>query len=100
MHNSDHCGPCSPWAIIASMATSSYRSDGALGNARPMLLAALRDYRPGPGGFADAKAGRLEAAADAHWFVYPEDEEVIEAWKAFYERVAKGPASFEPRKGN
>lgn len=100
MHNSDHCGLCSPWAIIASMARSSYLSDGELGNARPMLIAALHDYRPGLRGFADAKAARLEAAADAHWFVYTEDEEVIEAWKAFYERVAKCPASYEPPKGN
>ncbi len=61
-----------------------------------MLLAMLRDYRPSDGGFADLKAARTEAAADAHWFVYPDDEEVVEAWKEFYGRATKGPGSGGP----
>ena len=72
------------------MATQRRLSEAELGNARPMLLAALRGHRPGGGGSANPKAARLETA-DAHWFVYPQDEEVIEAWKAFYGRVARGP---------
>lgn len=56
-----------------------------------MLLALLRDHRPGGAGFSDPRAARLEAAADAHWLVYPGDREVVEAWKAFYGRVTKGP---------
>ncbi|QIN78665.1 hypothetical protein GBA65_09200 [Rubrobacter marinus] len=64
-----------------------------MGDARPMLLAALRSHRPGGRGFADPRTARLEAAADAHWFVHPDDEEVIEAWKAFYGRVRKGAAT-------
>ena len=60
--------------------------------ARPILLALLRDHRPRGGGFSDAKATMLEATADAHWFVYPNDEEVVEAWKAFYGRVTQDPS--------
>ncbi|QIN80235.1 hypothetical protein GBA65_18835 [Rubrobacter marinus] len=58
-----------------------------MGETRPILLALLRDHRNNGRGFSDLKVARLEAAADAHWFVYPDDEEVIEAWKAFYGRV-------------
>ena len=39
------------------------------------------------------KAARLEAAADAHWLVYPQDKEVVEAWKAFSGRVTKDPGA-------
>ena len=76
--------------MMGRVATQRHLPEAEMGNARPMLLAALRGYRPGGGGFANPKAARLEAAADAHWFVYPQDEEVIEAWKAFYGRVARG----------
>ena len=65
-------------------------SEAELGSARPILLALLRDHRPGGAGFADPKAARLEVAADAHKLVYPHDEEVMEAWRGFYSRVAKG----------
>lgn len=71
-------------------------SEAELGSARPMLLALLHDHRPNGEGFADLRAAKLEAAADAHWFFHPDDEEVIEAWKAFYGRVAKGPNAKGP----
>jgi hypothetical protein len=72
------------------MVTRWHLSEAELGKARPILLALLRDHRPSGEGFSDLKAAMLEAAADAHWFVYPDDGEVVEAWKAFYGRVAKG----------
>ncbi len=78
------------------MTTRWHLSEAELGSARPMLLALLRDHRPDGQGFADLKAARLEAAADAHWFVYPDDEEVVEAWKGFYGRATKGPGSGGP----
>ncbi len=72
------------------MVTRWHLSEAELGKARPILLALLRDYRPRGGGFADPKVASLEAAADAYWLVYPDDEEVVEAWKGFYGGVVKG----------
>lgn len=77
-------------AIIGNMEARWHLSKAELGSARPILLALLRGYRPDGEGFADPKAAMLEAAADAHWFVYPDDKEVVEAWQEFYGRVVKG----------
>ena len=72
------------------MAKRSHLSASELRSSRPILLTLLRNHRLSGGGFADSKAAKLEVAADAHWFVYPNDEEVVEAWKGFCGQVLKG----------
>ncbi|MDP9485410.1 MAG: hypothetical protein M3Q49_06410 [Actinomycetota bacterium] len=69
------------------MANPSLPPPDDLNRIRSALLALLRDHRPDEKGYGRVQAAILEAAADYHWFVFPDDEEVVNTWKEFYGRV-------------
>ena len=71
------------------METTPHTAQVRFDRARSDLLALLRRFDPGPGGFGGAEAAWLEALADNYLFGAGHgDDEAKDAWSGFYGRVS------------